>query len=151
MSQRSDAANRLTYSRWNGVAVCGLLILTLAGCFSADIKVGPKEDAIITGKVTYKGKPVTDARVSFENPTIGAFGTEFKDGAYSIPKGSSGEFTVAVTPVIPPMTMTAPKDGKTIKQEKRTDIPKKYQDASKSNLKTTFKPGENTYDIEMVD
>ena len=88
------------------------------------VEVGPKEDAVITGKVTYQGKPVTDARVSFENPAIGALGTEFKGGTYSVPTGSSGEVTVAVTPVIPPMTMTAPKDGKTIKLEKRTDIPK---------------------------
>lgn len=142
---------RLSVVRTASLVMIGWMAWGLSGCLPADIKVGPKEDAVITGKVTYKGTPVTNARISFENPGVGAFGTEFKDGSYSIPKGSSGEFTVTVTAVTPPMTMTATPGGKTPKVEKRTDIPKKYTEATKSGLKTTFKPGENTYDVDMAD
>ncbi len=107
---------------------------------------------MITGKVTYKGTPVTDALISFENTEMGAFGTEFKDGAYSIPQGSSVEFSVSITPVTPPMTMTAAAGGKIPKAEPRKDIPKKYLDATKSGLTATIKPGKgNTYDVDMID
>ncbi len=142
---------RISMVRMAGLVMLSSLAWGLVGCLPADIKVGPKEDASITGKVTYKGTPVTDARISFENPDVGAFGTEFKDGSYSIPKGSSGEFTVTITAVIPPMTMTAAPGGKTPKVEKRTDIPKKYTEATKSGLKATLKSGDNTFDVDMVD
>lgn len=151
MVQTLRKFHRLSVVRMAGLVMLSGMAWGLSGCLPADIKVGPKEDAVIAGKVTYKGTPVTNARISFENPDVGAFGTEFKDGSYSIPKGSSGEFTVTVTAVIPPMTMTAAPGGKTPKVEKRTDIPKKYTEATKSGLKATFKPGENTYDVELKD
>ena len=138
--------------RCTGFVVLCSLTWGLVGCQPAQVNVGPKEDAAISGKVTYKGAPVTDARISFESPAAGAFGTEFKDGAYSIPLGASGDFSVAITPVVPPMKMEASASGQTPKLEPRKDIPKKYQDAAKSGLKATFKPGEgNTYDVDMVD
>ena len=138
-------------TRVTDFVMLGGLVCAFAGCGQGTRPVGPGQDASISGKVTYKGQPVTDARLSFENTDRGAYGTEFKGGSYSIPKLVSGEFVVTVTPVIGPMTMTPAADGSIPKPTERADIPKKYRTAAESGVKTTVKTGTNTYNLDMVD
>lgn len=134
-----------------GSVVLGLLVSMAIGCGQGGSNVGPKQDASISGKVTYKGKPVTDAIISFESPDRGAYGTPFKDGTYSVPKMASGEFTVTVNPVAAPPKMEPTADGKIPEAAKREDVPQKYRGAATSGTKTTVKAGSNKFDLDMVD
>ena len=134
-----------------GSVVFGLLVSMVLGCGQSSSTVGPKQDASISGKVTYKGKPVTDAIISFESTDRGAYGGPFKDGKYSVSKMASGEFTVTVTPVAGPPKMEPTADGKIPEPANREDVPQKYRSAASSGTKTTVKAGANTFDLDMVD
>lgn len=131
--------------------IFGVLVSAAIGCGQSSTTVGPKQDASISGKVTYKGKPVTDAIISFESTDRGAYGTPFKDGTYSVSKLASGEFTITVNPVAAPPKMEPTADGKIPEAAKRDDVPQKYRSAATSGTKTTVKAGANKFDLDMVD
>lgn len=128
-----------------------LLLWVLAGCGDSGSSVGSLQDASISGKVTYKGAPVTNALISFENPDISTSGGPIQDGTYSIPKLASGDFIVTVNPITPSVSMTMPADGKIPKPPERKDVPESYRNAKTSKAKATIETGTNTFDLDMVD
>ena len=131
---------------------CLLFCAVLAGCGGDAPPVGPELNSSLTGKLSYKGAPVKDARISFENASIGAYGALVNpDGTYTVDKMAEGEFTVTVSVVEAENPMIPTADGKMAEPAKRTDIPESYRSVVDSKEKVAVKAGENTYDLDMKD
>ncbi len=73
-----------------------MLLLLLAGCSSP---------GSISGKITYKGKPLKSGTVTFVPDQGGGFTSEIRDGEYKIERIPPGPAKIAVIPssTIPPM------------------------------------------------
>jgi hypothetical protein len=125
-----------------------LLTLAAVGC-------GGRGD--VSGKVTYKGKPLVFGTVQFEasDKTIKQANIE-KDGSYTIPGVPVGEANVAVSSENPQSSAFQPLQREGVppppplpKVEGWFAIPPEYQDLSKPKLTYTVKRGQNTYDIDL--
>ncbi|NQV27151.1 MAG: carboxypeptidase regulatory-like domain-containing protein [Rhodopirellula sp.] len=131
---------------------CLILTASLAGCGGPAALPGPELTASLKGKLSYKGAPVKDARISFENASLGAYGALVNaDGTYTVDKMAEGEFTVTVTVVEAQNPMVPTADGKMAPPVARTDIPESYRSVVDSKEKVTIKSGENTFDLDMKD
>jgi hypothetical protein len=150
--------------------VLGLsLLLLAAGCGSR---------GTVSGKVLYKGKPLTGGHVVFLHQK-GSFTTAIQeDGSYSIDRVPSGPVKIAVTaagPVHPrhglsksqlekmqknkpevksdedaPKAMMAEMLGSASGGNKSgVNLPEKYGDPEKSGLTYTVAGGSQTYDIKV--
>jgi hypothetical protein len=125
------------------------IVVGLSGCGGAREKLWP-----VSGKVTFRGKPVVAGTIRFSNPRIGIDMTAklHSDGAYEMvmARGAGlpeGTYQVAIMPlrveipigarVLPP---AAPDRG---------DIPQKYRVLSTSRLTLTVKPERNRFDVDM--
>ena len=134
----------------------------LAGC-SSEAKLGP-----VTGSVSLDGKPVTAGVVTFvaadRSNTASAEITP--EGTYSIADAPTGEVVICVRTrgqeyILGPGSGPPPTDsnvsgsaGIVLNQKKNplyVRTPERYEDATKSDLKTVVKPGgATTYDIKMT-
>lgn len=125
------------------IGLCGVL-----GCGGAK-PVGPAMNSSVSGSVTSKGgEKVVNARISFESPTLGAYGQELTaDGKYSV-KMAAGEYKVMVTPVAGTNSMSISPDGK-IATPTRDDIPEAYRSSSTTPAKFTAPSGSGTYDLKL--
>lgn len=131
----------------------GVWLLAAAGC-------GPSGPAVgeVTGKVTYKGKPVPGGVITYnwrggENAFPGALA---EDGSYTIPKVFVGECIITVATVPPGGLNFLRKNSKKttaplIGEGKYVKIPDKYQDKLKSGIKKDVVKGKNTIDIDLTD
>ncbi len=123
------------------VLLCGLFV----GCGSA---AGPSIDKLgnLTGKVKFKGQPVKDGQVVFQDAAGGPPQIAFlgPDGGYVLtgPGGGikPGSYAVTVTPMAAPPGKTLPDPAY---------IPAKYRDKATSGLSYEIKEGTATYDIEL--
>ena len=144
------------------VAACGVLA-ACAGCG------GDSGKATVTGKVAYKGAPVTggtltlypadgpaypitinpDGTFNISGAPIGAMGVGIKtDNA-----GSAG-FPAMPSGRTPPKDAVMPqnqKDYDMSKMGKKVDIPAKYNDLKTSGLTWDIKAGKNTKDFDLAD
>ena len=162
----------------------GGLVLTLPLClvlvFGCE-KGNPNAPATVTGKVTYKGEPVTAGIVTFnpkkEGPAPST--TLNADGTYSLTEAPAGDFTVTVdtestNPDRKLPTYAAP-SGKagasnstpggsggtsstppgalkpTTSAGKYVKIPKKYSDPKSSPLSATLGAGKQVKDFSLED
>lgn len=136
------------------VHLCGLM-----GCGKAAVPTGR-----VSGKVTYKGQPVSLGTVAFRNDEKGAVAAAKLDssGVYQLRFGGdfnvpSGDYFVVVTPpdVELPIASDIAKDPSKaqtpIVQPEFPNIPRKYRNPLSSGLKFQVKPGENTFDIDLKD
>jgi hypothetical protein len=123
----------------------GLLTGIPAGC-SSGLPTGE-----VQGKVTYKGKSVTEGTVTFLNPK-GQGDAEAQittDGTYTMPKVVVGEYTVIISP---PMHMVDTDPGKSPPapvEKPAPNIPMKYRQQGTTTLKATVKTGKNEIDLDM--
>lgn len=137
------------------VLLCG----SLTGCGKAAVPTGR-----VSGKVTYKGQPVSVGTVAFRNDEKGAVAAARLDssGAYQLRFGGdfnipSGDYFVVVTPpdVELPIASDIAKDPSKaqtpIVQPEFPDIPRKYRNPLSSGLKFEVKSGANTFDIDLKD
>jgi hypothetical protein len=151
-----------------------LMAIVLAGCSSS------KKPAEVSGKVTYKGEPVTGGMIQFcsveGNENFQAGITEA--GTYVVNGVSQGEMIVTVdteglNPNRPKVAYGGGKDGSATsspdamaekmkamgklpegagaKQGAYVAIPKKYGEKGTSPLKTTVKGGKQVYDAVLTD
>ena len=106
----------------------------------------------VRGKVTFKGQPVKEGRVTLLNPTQGGtyealIGTE---GAYAVVGGVAvGDYIVEISPL---MELKDTDPGKTPPapvEKNAPDIPKKYRQQGTSPLKAAVKQGPNEVNFEM--
>jgi hypothetical protein len=131
------------------LAIAAGLLMTVGpvGCSS-----GP-ETGEVRGKVTFKGKPVTEGTVTFLNPR-GEGDAEAEigpDGTYEVPgKVVVGEYLVVVTP---PMHIVDTDPGKSPPapvEKPAPNIPRKYRQQGTTTLKATVKPGQNECNFDMT-
>jgi hypothetical protein len=111
--------------------------------------VAPKKDkglkvneAIITGRVTYKGKPLPGGTVTL----VGAAGDKYRapigaDGSYRFEKTPAGMYKVTVESG----KAQAPGDG----QGAVVVIPARYRDANTSGISARINRGENVFNLDL--
>jgi len=88
------------------------------------------ETATVTGKVQYKGQPLTAGTVLFVSKDNKGSGKIEADGTYSVKDLPAGEYRVAIT-------------------AKDAALPAAYSDPEKSVLTFTAKKGSNNFNIEL--
>jgi hypothetical protein len=117
-----------------------LLLPGAAGC-SGSNGPAPREFVPVQGTLTYRGRPVTEAQLTFrgDDPSEPAFAvTDFTGKFHCMTNDSSegmppGEYVV---------TISSPRGG----------IPEKYADADSSPLRITVEEGgENEFEIILED
>ena len=128
-------------------------LLALAICWGC-AKSGELPTAPVTGKVTYKGKPVPNGTVMFvpeKGPAAtGEIGT---DGTYTLTTYSKndgavlGKHKIAVT-ALADMSGRMPEDRNPLPPP---IVPEKYLDQDKSGLTREIKEGPNTVNLELKD
>lgn len=117
----------------------------LAGCTGSP--AGPS--AVVTGKVTLAGTPLTTGAVLFMTDDGQAATSELgSGGAYAV-KCQPGHFKVAVMPPPPVDPLTVPA-GASPPPANQPSIPKRYQDFGSSGLSFEVKAGENKFDIALT-
>jgi hypothetical protein len=150
---------KIAYRVWGGVAGFGLLIIVV-GLFFLGRPTGT-----VTGKVTFRGKPVyTGSVIIVGKDGVAAAGPIETDGSYAVQKAPVGEVTVGVVskdPVylhrisqlrssrtpIPASALTTPAG---LDRRKWFPIPKEYEEPVHSGLTFSVQKGENNkYDIEL--
>jgi hypothetical protein len=121
----------------------------LSGCGGSNANVGA-----VSGKVTYRGQPVTEGTVSFMNAEAGT-GAEAKlgqDGTYQVetPEGGLPVGTYAVS-ISPPIYLDSsdPKTPPVMVEKKVANIPEKYRSHYSSGLTAMVKEGSNEVNFEM--
>jgi len=150
----------VTASQHTARLALAVLIGTLfAGCFSS------AEPAPVVGKlhgvVTFKGVPVEEGKVVFEDPTQGQLAAADlnSDGSYVVTTAEGGlrvgTYIVTVTPVPvefdPLHQKVDPLHPPTVPTADAPNIPQKYRSRATSGLSTTVEEGDNTCDIEMTE
>lgn len=110
----------------------------------------------VTGKVTFKGRPVGEGTVRFQ-PKLGpaAAGPLSSDGSYELTTKTPhdgtvvGSHTVTIQPLMPfNMDMES---RKIISKPKAIPIPEKYRDPATSGLTAEVKSGQNEVNFEIGD
>jgi len=137
-----------------------LLSSTCAGCSSK---------GIVSGKVTYRGKPLPAGTVIFVTQAGGGFSANIRDGEYRVERLPEGPAKIAVsTPantahlkgliakMQPPPEMRKKARPDQPAEEPPADvptvqIPARFQDPEKSGLTYTVKSGSQKYDIDLPD
>jgi hypothetical protein len=117
-----------------------------------------KSTGSVSGKVTYKGQPLSSGKVTFLGERASAFGLIGPDGTYSIPNAPAGQVTITVEnlKVVKSMTMDPSKMGGSASDappvrpsEPAVEAPIGYADAKTSRLTYEVKSGQQTHDIEL--
>jgi hypothetical protein len=137
----------------NAVALAGLLGLA-AGCGA---------QGSVTGKVTYKDKPVANGTIVFlfnDEKGGGKVFTIDKDGNYNATGLPTGAARIAVTPPavmkMPPAVQArlkkdahAPQGVNDTEGGSLTDMPKSYQNPEKSGLTCEVKGGSQEHNVTI--
>lgn len=102
----------------------------------------PEADAgagSVTGKVTYKGKPLPGGTVTLTGKDGKAVsGAIVEDGSYTVRAVKPGTYTMTV-------------DTSAAKGKAFVAIPEKYKEADKSGLTVEVKEGNQNHDIDLID
>ena len=145
MSSQPGAAARLSVRLTLALALLPLAALGCAG----------KGD--VSGKVTYKGKPLVWGTVQFEgSDRLVKQGNINSDGSYTLRGVATGEAKAAVSSINPKSSdfqVRQAEGGPPPKPRPEVKgwfpIPEKYDTTFKSGLTYTIKRGENKIDIEL--
>lgn len=127
-----------------------LAIAALAGCRS-----GPAVGQV-SGKVTFKDKPVTEGRITFYNPKTGYIADDQlgKDGGYAIKTKEGGlivgDYVVTVTPLMYLDDSQPTKTPPALMEKPAKDIPRRYRGEKTSPLKVTITEGKNEHNFNMT-
>jgi hypothetical protein len=129
-----------------------LLLAILAGCGDSNLQLGK-----VSGKVTYKGRPVTAAKVTFF-PERGPAATGLLDdqGRYELMTLKPGDGVmvgknrVGVSPILAGVSLTPGKPPALPVQEKSI-IPAKYHNPQTSEFIVEVRNGGNTFDFDLKD
>jgi hypothetical protein len=130
-------------------AILGLALL-VAGCGPGGIKY-KETGATLEGTVTFGKEQVGAALVIAQNGTGAATGFIGEDGKFKLENVPLGEVNLAVNTEAGKGEamgrMMAGAQGKAKGAPKIVDVPAKYADPAKSEIKTNIVKGPNTYDI----
>lgn len=138
-------------ARRYGWAVALVAAVLVAGC--------ARPRASVSGKVTYKGKPVTSGNVVIvgQDGKASPPGPIQPDGTYAIAGAPVGSVTAAVDnppPAEPPPNAPKNSNDPEVKQDKElaaryVATPDQYKDPKKSGLQHDLQSGSNTWNIEL--
>jgi hypothetical protein len=127
-----------------------MLVFGFSGCGPAREKLWP-----VSGKVTFRGKPVAAGAIRFSNPQIGIDMTAelHADGAYEVVMANGaglpeGTYQVAVMP--PRVNIPIESTANPPKRPPCLDIPERYRLPSTSRLTLTVKRDRNRFDVDMA-
>jgi len=138
------AARRFSANR---MAVCAVLVTCVGWC--AGCGRGAPPTGSISGRVTYRGKPITSGMVLLlsEEMGIGATGELDAHGSYRIPPLQTGDYKVAITR--PPQPEPHELDGGAPMVDLSVDLPRELTSPLSSGLSTTVAEGHNTLDFDL--
>ena len=128
------------------VAASCLTIGVMSGCGGATERVSGS----VSGRVTFKGQPVTSGVVNLMSKSrgIGASANLGDDGKYKITEPvETGEYKVVVTLAPPPPPR--PEDGPPKPAQPAANIPEKYRSEATTDLTTMVEEGENALDFDL--
>lgn len=156
--------------RLRSIVGCALVFsaLVLIGCSN---KAASEKNLVLSGKVTYKGNPVTGGKMTLipaDKTTMVQVNAEiYGDGTYSIVAPGTGEMKITIDTEglkgMPDMSSPYGKMAKPGMRQPKMDpkqvrkyvkIPKKYSDPNSTTLKvniTKENGGKNVYDCELAD
>ena len=132
--------------RWTCRGFVFLAVVGLASCQS-----GP-DMGTVRGKVTFRGKPVTEGTISFVNPNGGTSGESplGPDGSYDLQRPLPvGEYVVMVNPLIHMVDTSPGKTPPSPEEKPAPNIPEKYRRQTVSPFRADVKKGPNTFDYDM--
>lgn len=132
-----------------GAVVAAFVLALLSGCNG--VKTGD-----VSGKVTYKGKPLAFGSVIFLNQaaaTEPVVGTISPDGTYTVHNVVAGEAQVGVVSPDPNRPMELRGDQKPLPPAASPKlwfpIPERYSYPVTSGLSYSVSPGPNAFDINL--
>ena len=140
------------WSETKGMFVALALTVAIAGCGDSRGPTGT-----VSGKVTFKGQPVTEGMVSFVSAEgHGASGLLDSAGNYTLvtadgPGVPAGDYKVAIRPPVTGDPDELPIDFDPAEQPEYPNIPSKYRSPTNSSLTATVKEDANTFDFDMTD
>ena len=143
---------------WQGI----LLIIVMSSQLSCSDPLFKEEIARVSGTVTYKGKPLTNGRVTFHQTSSGTVigGTLDDKGQYTLTFAAgldvpAGSYQVTVRPpeIKMPIASEAPVETEVADQadKEQSPIPKKYFYIKSSDLKAEVVAGKNQFDFDLED
>ena len=158
-SHSKELATRGVACATVGALLRPLLVLSslipLVGCNDGE------ELGLVSGQVTYDGKPVTAANVRFSDATQGIFlqARLDSDGRYKVATAAGeglplGSYQVAIAPYVnmPPVNVRlTSQEWKRRLNPTRADIPEKYRNENSSGLELEVSSGQNEFDIDLSD
>jgi len=109
----------------------------------------PQTGASLSGTVTFKKQKLTGGMVTVAGDAPGSNGEIKPDGTYEVANVPVGEVIIAVNTAAARANRAAVKSA--VKDAQLppaiVDVPAKYASPGSSGIKTTTKPGPNTFDI----
>jgi hypothetical protein len=137
-------SNALLSSPVSGWARVAAAVWLAVGCTSA-----PAPSAVVTGKVTLAGHPVTAGTVLFMTDAGDAAAAELADdGRYTL-RCRPDLFKIAITPPPPVDPLSLPAGAPKQAAAKPAEIPRRYHDFGTSGLVFEAKQGDNQFDIAL--
>jgi hypothetical protein len=137
------------------------LFVLFASLFAAGC--GGKPTGDLSGKVTYKSKPVVVGTVTVYDAEKKVYQGGIDQGVYTVKNVPEGAVQIIVMSPNPGGDQTTAEDPRRPKRDARPGeekaapvagwmaLPKKYEDAGTSPFKTTVKAGPNPFDLELKD
>lgn len=137
-----------------------LFTVPLTGCGDGKLKTEP-----VTGKVTFNGEPIEGAKVVFSPVDTSqgkpAVGRTNEQGVYTLQTSEGnvgagttpGEYIVMISKVkmVGTGKFLTGEEGKQVEETKPvSELPDKYSDRRKTELKATVVSGANTFDFDLV-
>jgi hypothetical protein len=130
------------------IGTWSLGLLLAVGCSSGPVKGDVK------GKVTFKGNPVKEGKVTFLNPAgLGDSEADISgDGTYEVRGGVVvGEYIVEIKPLVVIVDTDPGKSPPAPVEKKAPDIPGKYRQQGSTPFKNVaVKGGKNEINFEMT-
>lgn len=130
------------------IGVWSLALLSAGGCSSGPAKGDVK------GKVTFKGNPVKEGKVTFLNPAgLGDSEADISsDGTYEVRGGVVvGDYVVEIKPLVVIVDTDPGKSPPAPVEKKAPDIPGKYRQQGSTPFKNiAVKAGKNEIDFPMT-
>jgi len=128
-------------------AVAWVLLLFPTGCENGPVK------GDVRGKVTFKGQPVKEGRVTFLNTKEGGAAEALigEGGSFAVQGGVVvGDYIVEITPLTQIVDTDPGKSPPAPVEKPAPDIPAKYRQQGKTPLRASVKPGKNEINFDMT-